>query len=310
MLSQGLKREPALFKDTIKAYVDLTRLQFFFAWPLLFCSGLFLSFQQYGGFDWLLVAKAAVIALLGFEGGFVLNDCVDAELDKKDVEHDKLTRYWRLSGSRPISTGRVSKGNALALFILLAVGAAALSLTLPYPHSAYVLGIMAYSYSVEYFYQVKKRSQNLPIAQLLGRTDFSLFPVAGYLVNGQPDFVALLYFVFFYPFAQAHLGANDIIDAENDKARGLKTIPILYGLKGTAHWILAFTIAHIAAAFFFTGILVMVAKIGVLIGIALLVTANVIIMRGQNPAAGLKALPMFHIAMTVYTASIIIGYFV
>jgi len=41
-----------------------------------------------------------------------------------------------------------------------------------------------------------------------------------------------------------------------------------------------------------------------------LVTANVIIMRGQNPAAGLKALPMFHIAMTVYTASIIIGYFV
>jgi 4-hydroxybenzoate polyprenyltransferase len=299
-----------LFKKTIKAYLDLTRLHFFFAWPLLFCSGLFLGFQRYGGFDWLLVAKAATIGLLGFEGGFVLNDYVDAELDKKDVEQDKLTRYWRLTGSRPISTGRVSKRNALVLFLLLAAGATALSLTLPYPHSAYVLGIMAYSYFIEYFYQVKKRNQDLPIAQLLGRTDFSLFPVAGYLVNGQPDFVALLYFIFFYPFAEAHLGANDIIDVANDKVKELKTIPILYGLKGTAYWILIFTVVHIMSAFLFAGVLVTVAKIGTFVGIALLIMANVIIMRGQSPAAGLKALPLFHIAMTIYTASIVIGYFV
>ena len=42
--------------ETVKGYVDLLRIQFFFVWPLLFLSGLFLSFPTYGSFDWLLVA--------------------------------------------------------------------------------------------------------------------------------------------------------------------------------------------------------------------------------------------------------------
>ena len=48
-----------VLSDSLKAYVDLTRLHFFFVWPLLFCSGLFLSFPRYGGFSWALVGKAA-----------------------------------------------------------------------------------------------------------------------------------------------------------------------------------------------------------------------------------------------------------
>jgi len=43
--------------EKIKSYIDLTRIQFFFVWPLLFLSGLFLSFLRYGNFDWLLVGK-------------------------------------------------------------------------------------------------------------------------------------------------------------------------------------------------------------------------------------------------------------
>jgi 4-hydroxybenzoate polyprenyltransferase len=80
-------------KETLKAYLDLTRLHFFFVWPTLFCSGLVLSFHVYGGFSWLLTLKAVLISFIGFEAGFVLNDIVDRELDKKDVEFDKLTRY-------------------------------------------------------------------------------------------------------------------------------------------------------------------------------------------------------------------------
>jgi len=87
--------------DSFKAYVDLTRLHFFFVWPLLFCSGLFLSFPRYGGFSWALVGKAALIALLGFEAGFVLNDYVDRDVDERDVDV-KLTRYWRPFDSRPL----------------------------------------------------------------------------------------------------------------------------------------------------------------------------------------------------------------
>ena len=296
--------------DSLKAYVDLTRLQFFFVWPLLFCSGLFLSFQRYGGFSWPLVGKAALMGLLGFEAGFVLNDYVDRELDERDVEHDKLTRYWRFFGLKPIPAGMVMPGHALALFLVLVAATSAIILTLPYPNSAYVLGIMVYSYAAEYFYQVVKRGQGAPVAQLIGRTDFSLFPVAGYLCNGRPDSTVLLYFLFFYPFAQAHLGANDIIDVANDMARGLKTIPILYGTRGTAYWILIFTALHSLGAAFFTGVVGIVATYGIMVGIALLLAANVIILRGKNSTAWLRALPLFHVAMLVYTVSMIADYFI
>jgi len=293
----------------LKAYVDLTRLHFFFVWPLLFCSGLFLSFPRYGGFSWPLIGKAALIALLGFEAGFVLNDYVDRDLDERDID-TKLTKYWRPFGSRPLITGMVTPSSALILFSMLVTATSALILTLPYPNSVYVLGIMVYSYAAEYFYQIKKRDQGAPLAQLIGRTDFTLFPVAGYLVNGRLDSVALLYFLFFYPFAQAHLGANDIIDVENDEARGLKTIPLLYGTKGTAYWIHFFTLLHIFGAYLFVGVQGSIATYGIIIGVLLLLGANMQILKGKTPSDWLKALPFFHLAMLAYVASMIIDYFI
>ena len=290
--------------DSLKAYVDLTRLHFFFVWPLLFCSGLFLSFPRYGGFSWALVGKAALIALLGFEAGFVLNDYVDRDLDGRDVDV-KLTRYWRPFGSRPLPSGAVAPGSALLLFLVLVASTSALILTLPFPNSVYVLGIMAYCYLAEYFYQTKKRSQGAPLAQLIGRTDFTLFPVAGYLINGRPDYVALLYFLFFFPFAQAHLGANDIIDLENDEARDLKTIPVLYGTRGAKLWILVFTLLHVAGAYLFVGVHGSVATVGIAAGVFLLLVANVLILRGRTPGDWLRALPLFHGAMLVYVVSMI-----
>lgn len=295
--------------QTLKAYVDLTRIQFFFVWPLLFLSGLFLSFQTYGGFDWLLVAKAVAIALLGFEAGFVLNDIIDKDSDSLDVEHDKLTKYWRLFGGRPIPTGVVSLKGAVTLFILLAASTIALILTLPAPHSWWVLVIMGYSFVVEVFYQIRKKGQKLPLAQLIGRTDFSLFPVAGYLVSGQPDMVPALYFLFFYPYAQAHLGMNDLIDVANDEVRMMKTPATLYGLKGTGYWVLGFTILHFIAAVFFTSVLRPAAIIGVGVGLLILFAANIAVQRDTTPASALKVLPLFHVAMLVYTTSIILSYF-
>ena len=293
--------------DSFKAYVDLTRLHFFFVWPLLFCSGLFLSFPRYGGFSWALVGKAALIAFLGFEAGFVLNDYVDRDVDERDVDV-KLTRYWRPFDSRPLPSGVVTPGNALLLFFILVAATSALILTLPPPNSIYVLGIMVYSYMAEYFYQVKKRNQGAPLAQLIGRTDFALFPVAGYLINGRPDAVTLLYFLFFFPFAQAHLGANDIIDFENDEARDLKTIPLLYGTRGTKHWILLFTVLHIGGAYLFMSVQGSIATIGIMVGILLLLGANLLIQRGRTPEDWLKALPLFHLSMLFYVASMIIDY--
>jgi 4-hydroxybenzoate polyprenyltransferase len=292
---------------TVRAYVDLFRLQFFFAWPLLFCSGYLLATVTYGGFAWLDLVRVALIGFFGFEAGLVLNDYIDREFDRKDIETDKLTKYWRVFGTRPIPAGLISPKAAAALFLVLAAITACLILTLPAPHSVYVLLLMLYCYAIEIFYQEEKREQTFPYAQLIGRTDFALFPVAGYLCIGNPDVNALLFFAFFYPFALAHLGANDLIDVVNDRVRGMKTIPTLFGMNGTAYWIAGFTAVHILTALIFMTRLVWVARTGICAGLVLLLYANTVILKDRSSDSALKVLPCFHVAMVLYALGIAAG---
>ncbi|MBN1245684.1 UbiA family prenyltransferase [Candidatus Bathyarchaeota archaeon] len=295
-------------KENLKAYMDLTRLHFFFVWPILFCAGLFLAFQYHDSFSWLLVIKVALIGFLGFEAGLVLNDIVDGDIDKKDVEFDKLTKYWRVFGKRPISQGLITRQKAVLLFGVLVAVTSILIFTLPFPQALYVFGIMTMCYCLEVFYQVKKRNQNFPFAQLIGRIDFTLFPLAGYLCLGSPSVNVLLFAFFFYPLALAHLGVNDISDVANDQVKELKTIPLLYGLKGTAYWILFFSIIHFVATILFLNVLGTIAIIGFAVGFSLIAIGNIIILKGKNAASGMKALPMFHVAMLIYAITIILEY--
>jgi len=297
-------------KGSIKAYVDLTRLHFFFVWPILFCSGLFLAFQYNNSFSWLLILKVVLIGFLGFEAGLVLNDILDKDIDKKDVEFDKLTKYWRIFGTKPIPQGLVSQQKASMLFALLAAVTAFLIFTLPFPQSIYVFSIMVTCYCLEAFYQIKKRKQNFPVAQLIGRIDFTLFPLAGYLCLGGPSINILFFAFFFYPLALAHLGVNDISDVANDQVKEMNTIPILYGLKGTAYWILLFSIIHFAAAIIFLNVLGTLAIAGFAIGILLISAGNFVILRGKNAISGMRALPFFHLAMLIYAITIILEYVV
>jgi 4-hydroxybenzoate polyprenyltransferase len=186
-------------------------------------------------------------------------------------------------------------------------------LLLPYPHQVYALLIMIFCYVLEIFYQEEKRQQKYPFAQLIGRLDFALFPVAGYLCAGSPDATALLYFVFFYPFALAHLGVNDQIDIANDRARGLMSIPVIFGRRGTAYWIAGFTAVHLVAAIFFMALLGWVARAGIIAGLALLLYANAVILKHRAdesaPDAALRVLPCFHIAMVLYAGGIALSAF-
>jgi 4-hydroxybenzoate polyprenyltransferase len=102
----------------IKSYLDLTRIHFAPVWPLLFVTGLMLAFRNYGDFSWILTLKVACIGLFGFEAGMVLNDIFDARYDERDVEFDKLTRYWRPFGKRPIPSNQISRLNAIILAII------------------------------------------------------------------------------------------------------------------------------------------------------------------------------------------------
>ena len=290
--------------ETVRAYIDLLRLQFFFAWIVLFCSGYLLATTVYPGFSVFGLIRAALIAFFGFEAGLVLNDYVDRDYDKKDVDAGRLTKYWRIFGTRPIPLGLIAPRSARALFFVLAGITTLLILALPFPNSLYVVLIMVCCYAVEIFYQIKKRHQTFPVAQIIGRTDFALFPVAGYLCLGSPDANAFLYFVFFYPFALAHLGVNDAIDLENDRARGMNTPATLYGLAGTTLWIVAFTAIHVVMAVVFAARLGWIARAGFVVGLALLVGANAVILKNKNPDAALAVLPLFHVTMLIYAGSI------
>jgi len=293
--------------QTLKSYIDLTRAHFMFAWPLIFCSGLFLGFQNYGGFSWGLVIKAILIGLFGFEGGMILNDYVDRDIDKNDVEYDKLTYYWRPYKSRPLPFGDITSKNAFRLFLLFFIITVSLILTLPFPNSLYVLLIYLYCYFMEYFYQVKKRNQKFPFAQVLGRTDFAIFPVAGYLCIGTPDKTALLFFLFFYPLALSHLGLNDLIDVKNDIVRKLNTITVLYGIKGTVKWIIAFNLIHFVTAVLFLSMLSKPTFYGFLIPFILLFISSFLLIKDQSPKTGLRVLPFYHLSMALYSIFIIIG---
>jgi 4-hydroxybenzoate polyprenyltransferase len=250
----------------------------------------------------------ALIGFFGFEAGLVLNDYIDRDIDKKDVEQGRLTKYWRFFGTRPLPAGIIPPLHALALFVMFAGITTALILTLPYPHSVYVLLMMAYCFTIEVFYQKEKGiPQVFPFPQIIGRTDFALFPVAGYICAGLPDTTAFLYFIFFYPFALAHLGVNDLIDETNDRAKGLRTIPTLYDAERTRSWIAGFTVIHAMMAVLFITRLGLVARAGICAGLVLLIIANIVILKYRTPDAALKVLPLFHVAMVLYAGGIAIG---
>jgi 4-hydroxybenzoate polyprenyltransferase len=298
--------------DKIKAYMDLLRLHFFFVWPTLFCAGLFFAFTSNEGFSLLLIAKAVLIGFFGFEAGLVLNDIVDANIDKKELMSDnRLTKYWRPFGKRPIAQGLISKQKATILFALFVALTTFVIFTLSFPQSLYVFSIMMICYGLEIFYQTKKRKEKLPIAQVVGRIDFALFLVAGYLCIGSPNFNVLLLFLFFYPLALAHLGVNDLVDIANDKAKGMNTIATLYGLKVTTYWILVFSIFHFAMAAIFIYVLgSFLALAGFAVSLLLIAIGNYLMLQKKSAEIGIKALPLFHVAMLVYAITIITNHLV
>lgn len=295
-------------KEKIKAYVDLTRAHFAPVWPLLFVSGLMLAFRDGGYFSLELLILAIFIGLFGFEAGMVLNDIIDHNIDKIDTDDDTLTNYWRPFKERPIPSGKVSLREAVLVFTIFVTITVILIAFVPFPNLIYIYLIMVYAYSMEIFYQMVKRKQSFPIAQILGRTDLLLFPIAGYLLYGQFNVTIIYYLLFMYPWALAHLGANDIVDIKNDEAKQLKTITGLYGIKGNKIWVLAFSIAHlIASALFVIFNIGGIAIYGFIISWILIVIANIIILKGRESKTWLKALPLLHGSLLIYILTIIIN---
>jgi len=292
----------------IRAFLDLTRAHFTPVWPLLFSSGYLIAVQYYGIFSWAKLIHIALIGLFGFEAGMVLNDVIDHKIDERDVEFDKLTKYWRPFGQRPIPAGLISFKTAIIIDGLFFLITFILIMALPRPNRWVVLAMMPVCYSLESFYNLKKRRERLPLAQLIGRMDFALFPVVGYLTVGVLDIHAILFFLFFYPLAIVHLGVNDLVDIVNDRERKVNTITTMYGIGGTVKWVGIATAIHLIMAILFASSLGVIARYGFLLGFALISIANGLIITEKTPISALKALPLVHATMLVYIVSIILDF--
>jgi 4-hydroxybenzoate polyprenyltransferase len=226
----------------------------------------------------------------------------------KLVNDNEYTRYWRPFKERPLTSGKVSIREALIVFIIFIGITLVLIATLPFPNNLYLYIIMIYAYSVETFYNKKKVNQKFPFAQLIGRTDLAIFLVAGYLCYGHFSITIALIMLFLYPWAQAHLGINDLGDYENDKAKNLKTITILYGIKGNVKWIAYFSLINIGFALLLVLFkLGMIALIGFSLSFIILITTNIILIKNQTPNTALKLLPRYHASLLIYILSIIIS---
>ncbi len=293
------------FKTKIKAYLDLTRAHFAIVWPLLFISGLLIAFRENNYFSLPLLLTVFFIGLFGFEAGMVLNDIIDRKVDKL-VDDNEYTRYWRPFKKRPLTSESVSIQEAFIIFIIFIGITLVLIATLPFPNNLYLYIIMIYAYSAEIFYHKKKVHQKFPFAQLIGRTDLMIFPVAGYLCYGHFSITIVFIMCFLYPWAQAHLGINDLGDYENDKVKNLKTITMLYGIKGNVKWIAYFTLINIGFAFLLVIFkLGMIALIGFSLSFIILTTTNITLIKNQTSNTAIKLLPRYHASLLIYILSII-----
>jgi len=84
----------------------------------------------------------------------------------------------------------------------------------------------------------------------------------------------------------------------------MNTVATLYGLSGTALWIAGFTAIHVITAVLFMTRLGWIARGGIVLGLCLLLVANMAISRDRTPDTCLRMLPLFHITMLIYAVSI------
>ena len=81
----------------------------------------------------------------------------------------------------------------------------------------------------------------------------------------------------------AHLGLNDLIDLKNDRAKGMKSITVLYGIKGTKYWITGFVLLHLLTTTLFLKDLGVIAHYGFLAGFVLLAGSNLYLWKEKSP---------------------------
>jgi 4-hydroxybenzoate polyprenyltransferase len=241
------------------ALVDLTRMIYFGpAVACMFLLGVFLAMPH--GPMWWAFARVLFAGLVGFAGGFVLNDWADWRADRAmlaarahDAQYLEQLRKERLfTGTRPIAAGILSPAAGLAWALGLIAVSAAVCLTFPSPNRWYLLAILAYCTVAEPTYCLIKKKQKLfPIATFFHAPLEGLCPVAAYLAVRPPSITVLGLFASIYFWEVGFNQLYDTIDVENDRLRGITTLSSVLGVRFVAGWAFTFSVLS-TAGFVFT----------------------------------------------------------
>jgi 4-hydroxybenzoate polyprenyltransferase len=212
-------------------YLDLIRWNRPAGWLLLLWPTLSALWLAAGGFPgWHLMVVFTLGTILMRSAGCCINDVADREFDK----HVKRT------AQRPVTSGRISSREALALGAVLAVAAFALVLTTNAATIAWSFAALA----VALVYPYAKRHVSMPQAVLGVAFSFGI-PMAFAAVQGSVPFLAWALLLGNLFWVLAYDTEYAMVDRDDDLKIGMKTSAITLGRWDVAA-VLGFYIVYLA----------------------------------------------------------------
>ena len=217
-----------MWRDRLALYLDLIRWDRPAGWLLLLWPSLSALWIAAGGFPgWHLLIVFTLGTILMRSAGCCINDVADADFDK----HVKRT------AQRPVTSGRISKKEALLVGAVLALAAFGLVLT---TNVAAVLWSFA-ALGIAIAYPFAKRFVTMPQAVLGVAFSFGI-PMAFAAVQGRVPLLAWILLVGNLFWVLAYDTEYAMVDRDDDLKIGMKTSAITLGRFDVAFVMLCYVI--------------------------------------------------------------------
>jgi len=222
---------PPAGRSKLSLYLDLIRWDRPAGWLLLLWPSLTALWLAAGGFPgWHLVAVFVLGTILMRSAGCCINDVADREFD----------RHVKRTAQRPVTTGRISVREALAVGAVLALIAFGLVLTTNAVAVAWSFPALA----ITLIYPYAKRHVSMPQAVLGVAFSFGI-PMAYAAAQGQVPLVAWLLLLGNLFWVLAYDTEYAMVDRDDDLRIGMKTSAITLG-RFDVQAIVGFYLAHLA----------------------------------------------------------------
>ena len=216
--------------DKLKLYLDLIRWNRPAGWLLLLWPSLAALWVAAGGFPgWHLLVVFTLGTVLMRSAGCCVNDVADRDFD----------RHVKRTAQRPVTSGRIGTGEALAVGAVLALCAFGLVLTTNEPTIAWSFAALV----VTLIYPFAKRYVSMPQAVLGVAFSFGI-PMAFAAVQGEVPALAWGLLVGNLFWVLAYDTEYAMVDRDDDLKIGMKTSAITLGDKDVPA-IMGFYVAYL-----------------------------------------------------------------